>query len=251
MKPLLLLFCGSLLSAGCAGQANQNPPDPLSANKASAPIAATPSPSPVPNDPDPSTEPGKGDMPDGFRAVDFKSLTYPTRLRGQVALKDGEKVYENPEGGGDTFELRDVQFVDITGDGQPEAIAELLVVSCGVSCDGGSHLFYFFAAAGKRPRLLTRLETGSYADRGCALKSFNLDHRSLTLELFRNCRYRGTRFQSLGVSDGSGGKFEAHQSTRFEFVFSGRQFALRHRTVLPFAAGEIKNYEPTIKVGRS
>jgi hypothetical protein len=183
-----------------------------------------------------------------FAAVDFKNFSYPTRLKGKVTLKDGTRIYESAGGGGDTFELRDVNYADITGDGKEEAIVHLLLVSCGGSCDGGSHLFYFYSAGQKNPALLSRMETGSAAYDGCALKSFVLRQQKLELELFRSCRVSGLTFQSLKDNKGQGGKFEAHSFTRFFFQFAGVRFVLKNMEVLPFPEGNVMNYKETVSV---
>ena len=184
-----------------------------------------------------------------FSRTDFKTLTYQTRLRGNVRLRNGKRVYEYPEGGGgDTFDFRGVDYADITGDGVPEAIVRLSVVSCGGSCDGGSNLFYFFEAARRRPNLLFRIETGSAAYGECGLKSFVLERRRLTLELFQRCRYIGPHFRSLPDPKNGGGKFEAQSFTRFTFGLSKRRLGVKKREVLPFYAGSTKGYDVIVSV---
>jgi hypothetical protein len=192
-------------------------------------------------------------VPLAFKSIDFKNLSYQTNLRGRITLKDGSHEIENSEGGGgDTFELRDVYYTDITGDHKEEAVVHLFVWSCGGSCDGGSHLFYFYSAAQDKPRLLSRFETGSLAYGECGLKSFVLTDGMLALELFQTCRRSGLTFQpSKYDSNYRGGKFEAQSFTRFLFQFGGRGFSLKKREVFPFPQGDVKNYPETITINRN
>ena len=184
--------------------------------------------------------------PPEFRSVDFKNFSYPTNIRGTITLTDGEQNFHNPEGGGDMFRFVEVGYADLTGDGKEEAIPRLSVVSCGASCDGGSDLFYFYSSGKNKPRLLSRLETGSAGYGECGLKAFELNKSNLTLELFQICRNKGISFRSLPDPKNRGGKFEAQSYTRFRYVFRGDRFVVRHREVFPFPQGDVRTYESTV-----
>ena len=185
-------------------------------------------------------------VPSEFRSVDFKNFSYPTNIRGNITLKDGERIFYNPEGGGDIVNFVEVGYSDLNGDGKEEAIAHLSVASCGASCDGGSHLFYFYSSGRNKPQLLSRLETGSAGYGECGLKAFELNKSNLALELFQICQKKGISFRSLADPKNKGGKFEAQSYTRFRYVFKGDRFVARHREVFPFPQGDVRTYERTV-----
>ncbi len=189
------------------------------------------------------------DVPPAFRGVDFGNFTYPVSwVRGRVRLEGGTYEYAAPAGGGgDTLDLEDVGYADVTGDGAEDAVVHLLLVSCGGSCDGGSHLFYVYSADRNRLRLVWRVETGSLAY-GCGLKSFEAKGGTITLEGFRECRLAG---RSLVSKDNPKelSKFEAQGSTRFHFKFDGGTFAQEKREHFPGAGVDVRNYSASIVIG--
>lgn len=189
--------------------------------------------------------------PSKFMGVDFKNSSYPTNWRNRrVRLKNGEFVH--PEGaGGDTYKFASVDLADLGDKRGPIAVVRLLLVSCGVSCDGGSHLFYFYTIRNRRPSLFWRIETGSLGYE-CGLKSFALSQKQLTLEVFRTCQTKGSSIQESDPArreDESGGKFRAKSFTRFVFEFNKGRFIKRRRQVLPNPNADIMNYEQQISVG--
>src|ERR1043165_1822641 len=84
-----------------------------------------------------ASEATKKEIPLEFRDVDFKNLTYPIvytvdARRHNVELKDGTREYPFKHGGGGaTYELRDVHYVDISGDRKREAIVWISQLTCG------------------------------------------------------------------------------------------------------------------------
>lgn len=188
--------------------------------------------------------------------MDFRNFFYPTNWNKRpVHLKDG--TYEHAEGaGGDTFEFVSVDFADVTSDGKQDAVVRLNQISCGVSCDGGSSLFYFYSIKGKRPSLVWRFESGSLAYE-CGLKSFVLDHNKLTVEVFRVCQYKGSSFQQSSDSDDesgkySGGKFRPANFTRFVFEFRQgkviQKVIQKARQTLPNPQDDVRNYHAAISI---
>jgi hypothetical protein len=186
------------------------------------------------------------EVPPEFRDVDFKNFVYPASYgKGSVRLKDGS--YEQAEGmGGDTFELRDISFVDLAGDEKKEAVVELFWLSCGGSCDGGSHLFYVYSSRQNRPALFWRIESGSTAY-GCGFKSLKVNGRKINLELFNNCRFNGATPENT-PAEGESGKFSALVYTHFLFESNGKKMALKRREVFPYPEGSAKNYRPEVKI---
>ncbi len=175
--------------------------------------------------------------PPEWAGIDFGNRSYPTTFRKRkIKLQNGEYEQAAPISGGDTFDLTDVNYVDINGDGRKEAIVWLDWISCGGSCDGGSSLIYFYSIDGT-PHLLQRIETGS-GSYECGLKSFALRARTLTLETFRSCRFDGVKFRASNGAVKSEAKFSAKEFTRFTFQLKQGRFALRDRAVFPNPSGE-------------
>jgi len=191
----------------------------------------------------------KEDVPAAFKNVDFKNFSYPTSFsRASIRLKDGTYEHNDPlRIGGDTFDFVDVDYLDLTGDGRKEAVVQLDRVKCGVSCDGGSALFYFYSIKHGRPVLLSRIEMGSLGY-DCGLKSFNLSKTNLTVETFRSCRFNGLSFESAHDADETGGKFLTNRTTQFILRFNGRRFVLRKRKVFPYPESDFRDYEPRISI---
>jgi hypothetical protein len=184
-------------------------------------------------------------VPSEWKGVDFKNFSYPTSLRWRVRLKDG--AFEKSEGiGGNRVEFQDVYYVDLTRDGKREAVVQLHWVACGGSCDGGSHLFYFYSIKKSRPTLISRIETGSLAY-GCGLKSLNINKQSIELEVFWKCHRKGSSLDA-GYGAEEVGKFSAKSFTRFLFEFKGRKLVLKERDVFPFPPRDAKNYSATIRI---
>jgi len=179
----------------------------------------------------------KKDVPAEFAKVDFKNLSYPVNWKKKsVRLENGRHDYNDPEDYWNSFKLGDVYYVDLTGDGKKEAIVDLVWEHCGGSCDGGSHLFYFYAIQRGELTLLQRISTGSLAY-DCGLKSFTAGRETLIIEVFRKCSYSGGTF----ISKQQLSKFEAHEFTRFTFEAVRGKFALKKREVLPHPSGDVLN----------
>ena len=202
-----------------------------------------------------ASEATKKEIPLEFRDVDFKNLTYPIvytvdARRHNVELKDGTREYPFKQGGGGgaNYELRDVDYVDISGDRKKEAVVWISQLICGGSCDGGSDFIYFYAAGQRKPKLLSYIELGSLAY-DCGLKSFALTSRSLYVETFRACRFNKVQFLRINGRDDSGGKFMSNRSTKFWLRFDGTRFVQQSHEIVKYA--DMQNYinhEPKIEV---
>jgi hypothetical protein len=96
-------------------------------------------------------------VPAEFRAVDFANLRFPFGK-----LTNGELVIERGSGG-DTYRLDNPIYLDLLGDELKEAIVPISVVSCGVSCDGGSWTLFFFQSNGTRVKRFGEINLGSPA----------------------------------------------------------------------------------------
>jgi hypothetical protein len=250
MNRLLILTVALILGANCASR-------PVSRTGNVGVSQSTPTPErPKPTSPNNDENAAKNseekqDVPPEFRNIDFKNSSYQTSFRkGSVRLREGSYEKEDRQGArGDTFDLMDVDYVDLNDDGRKEAVVRLGWVSCGVSCDGGSDLFYFYSIKGGTPILLSRIQTGSLGY-DCGLKSFVLKNRHLALETFRACRFNGVEVKRINTDpDERGGKFLTNRYTQFEFEFNGRRFVLKSRKILPYPEEDFRGFEPTIKIG--
>jgi hypothetical protein len=192
----------------------------------------------------------KKSVPSAFGGVDFKDLSYPiSSTPGTVRLKDGQaRFFEDKDLGNGWFDLRRVDYVDLTQDGKKEAVVQLIWVVCGGSCDGGSDLFYFYSIENGQLKLLSRIETGSIAY-DCGLKSFVLRKQELILEAFRQCTFDGVSLKSAYDAEERGGKFIADEFTRFLFEFNGRQFVMKKRELFPNPEKNVMNYPSKISIG--
>ncbi len=194
-----------------------------------------------------AVEPAKSEaVPAAFKRIDFKNFTYPTiPAKKSVRLKDGK--FEVRSGiGGYLFELSTVNYADLTGDGVEEAIVDLFQLSCGGSCDGGSHLLFFFDSHSGRATLRSRIDTGSLAY-GCGFKALRINRRILTLETFWKCHRKGIAV--VADSDAEEvGKYAAKSFTRFVFAFRKGKLAQLKRETFPYPAGDAKNYTPEVTV---
>ena len=241
---MVLLFC-----AGCASRTTPQRQAGIEANQNSRPTAAASLNPTPPSGGEAAAEPvAEKDVPPEFEKVDFKNFSYPTTMRKRdIRLKDGSSEYPDPYGGGDTFDWEGVDFADVTGDGKKDAFVQLHRVSCGVSCDGGSYLFYVYTARRSKPNLYWRIETGSLGY-GCGLKSLDVKGRKVTLELFNRCRLRGVYFEREAADEEFASKFGATEYTRFSFVSNGKRVALKGRQTFPFPQGDAKNYRAQISI---
>src|SRR5260370_13022465 len=112
---------------------------------------------------------------DDFHGIDVKNRSYPYRFswgkhkRINVRLESGKYEYDFRDERG-WFDLSHVYITNLTNDKRPEAIVMLWHAACGVSCDGGSALFYIYSFDNPRFKPLWQYETGDHAY-WCGLKS--------------------------------------------------------------------------------
>jgi hypothetical protein len=184
---------------------------------------------------------------DDFHGIDFKTRSYPYRFSGgkhkrvDVRLKNGKYEYDFRDERG-WFDLSHVYITDVTNDTHPEVIVMISHVACGVSCDGGSALFYIYSFDNHRLKPLWQYETGDLAY-GCGLKSFTAKRGTLTLELFGRCSPRNRTASSTGKS-------QIKDLTRVTLKSNGTRFVVRKRQFVSVPARSVLNYEPQINVSK-
>jgi hypothetical protein len=173
------------------------------------------------------------DMYARFREVpaSFHGINFATRSYGNYQLSDGTNrnlvlIDGQFREFGDSqhwFDLNDVVYTDLTGDGRPEAIVLMTHLECGRMCDGGKNLVYVYSQNYPLQEIL-KYESGSGIE-GCSLKSLVVKNRQLTLDLFGKCP------PPPGIID-EFIKRETYDLTRVEFFFNGKQLVLKKKTYL-------------------
>lgn len=179
-------------------------------------------------------------IPQNFIEVDFNYFSYgvytsPDGKPLNLTLTDG-KMWDDSG----WFNLQDVYYKDVTGDGSPEAIVRLLHLRCHGSCDGGSDVFYIYSKRNGRLKNIWRYETGSYAY-GCGLKSFTIESKQIYLGLFGQC-------SSEVMSYPGPSKYLVEDLTLLRFEFDGSSFKAKSTEYLPQSMRNVKNWEPEIRI---
>lgn len=170
----------------------------------------------------------RASIPDEFKEIDFRNLTYPIAGQKRIKLVDGEfeskydtKNCDNYFGG-----LNNVYYLDLDGDKSTDALVDINYASCGCgSCDGGSHNFYAFRLENDKPKLLWSYSTGSYGYGG-GLKSFRSRPGTIAIEEFepRKCSKSEAKADRTCLS-----KFQAKNYVRTELKFVGRTFGQKSK----------------------
>lgn len=187
----------------------------------------------MPAPPVATTEPPPADqnwrfreVPANFRGINFKTRSYgtyefPNGKSRDLVLIDGKfRDYGDSE---HWFDLDDVLYTDLTGDGSPEAIVLMTHFECGQRCDGGKNLLYVYSQNYPLQEIL-KYESGSGMD-GCSLKSVTVRNKQLTLDLFGNCLQQSKASSDYIIRD-------TYYITRTEFFFNGKQLVPKKKTVL-------------------
>jgi len=183
-------------------------------------------------------------VPWGFREINFMTRSYGTYefsngTNRDLVLVDGKaRAFENSQQ--QWFDLNDVLFTDLTGDGRPEAIVMLTHLECGQQCDGGKSLLYVYSQNYPMQEIL-KYESGSGMD-GCSLKSINVRNGQLTLDSFGRCPT-----PTAGSSDYIFSN-ETLYVTRLEFVFNGTWLVPKKRSYLSVPDRHEVNYGVQINI---
>lgn len=177
-------------------------------------------------------------VPTNFSGVDFENFSYgiyqsPELKTLTLTLTDG-KMWDDSG----WFNLQNVYYKDLTGDGSPEAIVRLLHLRCNGSCDGGSDVFYIYSRRNGKLKNIWRYETGSYAY-GCGLKSLMVGDGEIIMDLFGRCSTEAM------VSPGPA-KYLVEDLTSTVFEFDGRQFTTKSTRYITDGMRNVKNWEPQI-----
>jgi hypothetical protein len=180
----------------------------------------------------------KTDSPIG--KTDFNNFSYPKILeKGLVKLKDGcfGQEITVPGLSIDIYTLESVEFLDFNGDGEDEALINVLFFSGGGS-SGTSENYYIYKFQGKKLHLIWKIATGTRAY--CGVKEYELKDKQIILELFGKCTVKADgNFKDEGKHKYD---YSAEEYTKFVFGWTGNHFGVKSREVFPFPEGEIKEY---------
>ncbi|HKG58946.1 MAG TPA: hypothetical protein VKB05_04135 [Pyrinomonadaceae bacterium] len=193
------------------------------------------------------SEPSYGDplerfrvVPRNFSDVDFQNFSYGTYPSSDLKPLNLTLTGGNMWDESGWFNVQDVYYNDITGDGSPEAIVRLLHLRCHGSCDGGADLFYIYTRRNGKLRNIWRYETGSYAY-GCGLKAFTVENKQMVLELFGRCARPAMDYP--GPS-----KFMVEDLTAILFRFEGGRFVTKTIQYIPEPSRSVKHWQPEIRI---
>ena len=189
------------------------------------------------------------DLNSRFRVApaNFKGINFATRSYGSYRLSEGENhelvlIDGQFREFGETkhwFDLDDVLYTDLTGDGNPEAIVMMTHLQCGSKCDGGKNLIYVYSQNNPMEEIL-KYESGSGME-GCSLKSLTVTNRRLALELFGRCP------QSAGASS-EFVRRDTYEVTRVEFFFNGKQLVPKPSMYLTLPDRNEVNYGVEVRI---
>ena len=191
-------------------------------------LSPPPPPAPLP----PRIRERMPDRNDVFRIVpsNFKGIDFDNRSYGDYRSSNGvnrELVLANGafREFGDTsqwFNLNDVFYTDLTGDGMPEAIVMMTHIECTPNCDAGRNLLYVYSQNDGLKEIL-KYESGS-GYQGCSLKSLTVKNGRMAFELFGHCP-NPKPSSILDVHD-------TYDLTRVAFSFDGKKLVQNGKTFL-------------------
>ena len=233
-KALLVafLFCAAFIGLVCvSAPAKRVRKKPLTI------VSTTPPPAPF----EPPVDPLQRFRvpPENFWAFDFMNYSY-----GDYVSSDGKRLpltlrqgvlEENPG----WFELKDVFYKDLTGDGIADAIVRMWHVQCDGLCNG-TDLFFIYSTRNGKLKNLWRYETGTYTY-GCGLKYAMFGNKQIVMELFGRCSTQAM------VSPGPA-KFLVEDSTFTVFEFDDHRFITKSAKYIIEPMRNVRNYEPEIRI---
>lgn len=159
-----------------------------------------------------------------IKEVDFKNFTYPvetskdtfTLINGETPFGDGKDVL---------FSLENIEFADLTGDTEEEAIIKMLSEYGGTS----TGFMYIYTLENQRPKILWSAAAGFDAKGG--LKRLYSENGELIVELFGDNQFveSKNKFEFSGAAIVPKNAYRPTKFTKFRFKWNGEQFALENQ----------------------
>ena len=184
-------------------------------------------------------------VPSNFRGLDFATRSYGDYRFRNGTIRDLVLIDGQFRESGDTshsFELNDVFYTDLTGDGVPEAIVMMTHLECGRMCDGAKNLIYVYS---QHPRLqeILKYESGSGIE-GCSLKSLTIENKQLTLDAFGKCP------PASGII-GDFVPYKTYDITRTEFAFDGKRLVPKKKRFLTLPNKQEVTYGVEVRISEN
>jgi hypothetical protein len=174
-----------------------------------------------------------------IRSVDFDHIAYPN-LPDYSGDKSKRNTLKPGEGG-----PSHINYVDVTGDGQEEAIVVIPIGSRGSTI---TYHVYIFTIEQERPKLLWDFDTGDRADGG--LRQVSAEGGELVIDLYGKDRVVGGQ-----LFRGEEGLCCPSSFTRAHNKWTGKRFELVSKETLSNPTGDAKVVMPLYtgksQVGRS
>ena len=163
--------------------------------------------------------------------VDFRNFTYPGFSgRKSIRVKDGELEYEPGRGCHQSFTVREVDYLDFTGDGEEEALVRMIDhEACGSSW--AAVYYYVYTVRNDRPRLMWKFATGSEAHGG--EKDFRIEGKDLVFELYGKWEAVGGELAFRENRELADDCCPTHY-TVYRVAWDGKRMSRKSVEVLPF-----------------
>lgn len=169
-----------------------------------------------------STSPENGqNLFSTIKDVDFRNFTfYDETGKNKFTLKDGEKPFGNMKD--ISFALQNIEYADLTGDKEDEAIINILVEYG----SGSSGLVYVYTLENGQLKKLWYAASGHDAKGG--LKRVYSEDGALIIELFGSNEFVESKdgFKSSNEADTPEDLYRPTKFTKFRFEWNGEKFVL-------------------------
>jgi hypothetical protein len=186
-------------------------------------------------------------VPSNFRAIDFENRSYgdyrsSNGAKRELVLSNG--AFREFGDSSQWFNLNDVFYTDLTGDGVPEAIVMMTHVECSPTCDAGKNLLYVYSqmyvySQNDGLKEVLKYESGS-GMAGCSIKSLTVKNGRMALELFGRC----PNPEPSSILDIR----ETYDLTRVEFSFNGTKLVEKGKTFLRVPNLHEVNYGVDVRI---
>lgn len=226
---VFLLSVHFLFCVACGGKVETAPNQPTPAPTVAVAPTATPEPSPkIPNLQAEITDERHKTTASPIGKFDFKNYKYPLPRGWQdsdgkeVELKDGTRPMEMSE------EVERIglsyvttKFLDLTGDGQDEAVVILKIETGGGAIP---QIVYVFGWKDEQPEMLWYFRTGDRADGG--LKDIRAENGLAVVELFGQDRYILGELDTAKITGDEEQLCCPTHFTRSRYKWNGSQFRI-------------------------